>query len=116
MFGWVLFRSDTLTQALLFFKTMFGFSGAELANHPIGRYASHQVLVAIGLGAVFSAPVWRWGQEQLTKLTAAAPQKLQPPLRTIGALAEALVLIVLLLVSAAWLAGGTYNPFIYYRF
>ena len=33
-----------------------------------------------------------------------------------GLVFEAVLLVALLLISAAWLAGGTYNPFIYYRF
>jgi hypothetical protein len=27
-----------------------------------------------------------------------------------------LVVVALLLISGSWLAGGTYNPFIYFRF
>ena len=33
-----------------------------------------------------------------------------------GLVLEVILLVGLLIVSAAWLAGGTYNPFIYYRF
>jgi len=29
---------------------------------------------------------------------------------------EAVITIGLLLISSAWLAGSTYNPFIYFRF
>jgi alginate O-acetyltransferase complex protein AlgI len=116
MFGWVLFRADTLSHALLFFKTMFGFSAADLANHPLGRYVSRQVLCAIALGVVFAAPTWPWFKSWLAKLPARVPQATQTPLHTLGAVAEIILLAALLLVSAAWLAGGTYNPFIYYRF
>jgi len=31
-------------------------------------------------------------------------------------LLETLLNAALMLISLAWLAGGTYNPFIYYRF
>jgi len=34
----------------------------------------------------------------------------------IGAAAQLAVVLALLIISAAWLAGGTYNPFIYFRF
>jgi hypothetical protein len=42
------------------------------------------------------------------------------PARTIyfglGQILEIFLVVALLLISAAWLAGGTYNPFIYFRF
>ena len=34
----------------------------------------------------------------------------------LGQLLEVVAVVALLLISAAWLAGGTYNPFIYFRF
>jgi hypothetical protein len=46
----------------------------------------------------------------------AQPPLIRATLQTGGAVIEVTILIALLIVSAAWLAGGTYNPFIYYRF
>jgi hypothetical protein len=34
----------------------------------------------------------------------------------LGQVVEIALVVALLLISAAWLAGGTYNPFIYFRF
>ncbi len=116
MFGWVLFRSETFSQAILFFKAMFGLGVAEATGQPIGRYLSRQVLWALALGVIFSAPTWPRLKALLAKWTDATPGSIRPVLRTTGQLAEAIILVMLLLVSAAWLAGGTYNPFIYYRF
>jgi hypothetical protein len=33
-----------------------------------------------------------------------------------GSVFEILLIVMLLIASSAWLAGGTYNPFIYFRF
>jgi hypothetical protein len=41
---------------------------------------------------------------------------MQPGAQLGGYLVELVLNVALLLVSAAWLAGGTYNPFIYFRF
>ena len=73
MFGWVLFRADTLSHALLFFKTMFHFNAADLANHPLGRYVSRRVLCAIALGVVFAAPTWPWFKSWLANFPRASP-------------------------------------------
>jgi alginate O-acetyltransferase complex protein AlgI len=116
MCGWVLFRSDTLAQAGWFFKTMSGFAAATEAGHPLGRYVSNQVLSAIVLGGIFSGPTWPRLKAWLAKLPDLAPAAIRPALRATGRLAEIILLAALLLVCAAWLAGGTYNPFIYYRF
>lgn len=115
MLGWVLFRADTLTQAVFFLKALAGFD-AVTTGQPVGRYVGRQVLWALVLGVVFAAPTWAWLKSKLATLTDRLPMKLRAPAQTTGYLAETVALIVLLLVSAAWLAGGTYNPFIYYRF
>jgi alginate O-acetyltransferase complex protein AlgI len=65
---------------------------------------------------IFAAPAWPWLKTRLARLTQGAPVPFQSPLQTAGHLTETVLLVVLLLVSSAWLAGGTYNPFIYYRF
>ena len=44
------------------------------------------------------------------------PDMIRPATYIFGFIAEALLIGALFLISAAWLAGGTYNPFIYYRF
>jgi hypothetical protein len=44
------------------------------------------------------------------------PSGLQPAAQAAGQAFELLLVTALLLVSASWLAGGTYNPFIYFRF
>jgi alginate O-acetyltransferase complex protein AlgI len=115
MFGWVLFRADTLTQAVFFFKALAGFD-AVTTGQPLGRYLGRQVMWALALGVIFAAPTWPWLNSRLTRLTDFAPINFRASLQTAGHLAETVILVVLLLVSAAWLAGGTYNPFIYYRF
>jgi hypothetical protein len=40
----------------------------------------------------------------------------RPRLRAIGGALEVPGILILLFLSVAWLAGGTYNPFIYFRF
>jgi alginate O-acetyltransferase complex protein AlgI len=116
MCGWVLFRSDTFSQAMTFFNAMLGLDHAATAAQPLARYVNRQVLWSIGIGIVFSAPLWPWIRDRYGKMAAAAPEPLQAPTHIAGMLLETLLAATLLLISSALLASGTYNPFIYYRF
>jgi hypothetical protein len=50
------------------------------------------------------------------KLGQVLPAAYQPVALIFGGILEILLVVGLLLISAAWLAANTYNPFIYFRF
>lgn len=116
LIGWVLFRADSLQHAWTFSSAMFGFSESIPIKQPLAGYLTHQVMIGLAAGIVFSTPAWPGFKAGLGRIVAAAPLRSQPAMMTTGSVLEATLLIFLLLISAAWLAGGTYNPFIYYRF
>jgi alginate O-acetyltransferase complex protein AlgI len=114
--GWVLFRADTFSQATEFFKFMFGFGHAAQAGQPLARYVNNEVLCSIALGVIFSAPTWPCLKGLFARIPEMAPDLIRPAIYIVGFVAEIILIGALFLISAAWLAGGTYNPFIYYRF
>jgi alginate O-acetyltransferase complex protein AlgI len=67
-------------------------------------------------GMAFSTPLWPWLKQWAARIVETLPQALGPAARAIGAIAHLLLIMGLLIISAVWLAGGTYNPFIYFRF
>ena len=115
MMGWVLFRANTFGGAKIFFAAMAGFGSAPAAQ-PLARYATNQVLWTIAFGIPFSGPLWGWIKTQCVRLANATPVAGRPALQIFGAILEIALVVALLLVSSAWLAGGTYNPFIYFQF
>jgi alginate O-acetyltransferase complex protein AlgI len=115
LFGWVLFRAATFSQAVAFISSMLG-QGAKSAGQPLERYLTNQVGCTIVIGIIFSAPAWPQFKSWLGKIPSAFPASARPGVEALGGLLETVLLAALFLVSAAWLAGGTYNPFIYYRF
>jgi alginate O-acetyltransferase complex protein AlgI len=115
MMGWVLFRADTFSGAANFLATLFG-AGQAVAAQPLHRYASNEVIWALALGAAFSLPLWDGIKNTGEKLSRFVPAKFQTAYFGAGQLAEIVLIIALLLISTSWLAGGTYNPFIYFRF
>jgi alginate O-acetyltransferase complex protein AlgI len=115
MMGWVLFRAETLASAGQYLLVMGGM-GQPVASRLIFEFGTNQVFCAIILGIVFSGPSWsglkRWG----SRLIQGSPLGFRPALQAFGATADIALNATLLLVSVVWLAGGTYNPFIYFRF
>ncbi|HWM49447.1 MAG TPA: MBOAT family O-acyltransferase [Xanthobacteraceae bacterium] len=106
MATWALFRADTLGGAVHYLTAMAGF-GADPAVAPSPhRFLGFDVLLAMGAGVLAAGP-WgaRWGRALADRLVAG-------PVR-VGQLAGAAALLALVTLS---LAGGAYNPFIYFRF
>jgi alginate O-acetyltransferase complex protein AlgI len=105
MIGWVLFRSETFSQALAYLAAMFGFGRGNSALVPPALLLDQVTLIAIGLGIVCSLPVRRW-----------LAGKSWPEPSGLFAAVRLAVLAGLFLLCAMQLAAGTYNPFIYFRF
>jgi len=115
MMAWVLFRADTFAGAGHYFAALFG-AGSVIQAQPLHRYLSNEVLWALGLGAAFSMPLWEGIKSVGEKISRRLPEKSRAIYFALGQLIEIVMVVALLLISSAWLAGGTYNPFIYFRF
>jgi alginate O-acetyltransferase complex protein AlgI len=115
MMCWVLFRADSFSVAAHYFGALFG-AGAVIQAQPLQRYASREVIWALSLGAAFSLPLWGAIKDFGERISRFMPDKVQPVYFAAGQIIEIVLVLALLLISSAWLAGGTYNPFIYFRF
>jgi alginate O-acetyltransferase complex protein AlgI len=101
VFGWVLFRSDTISQAVYMMKQMLtGFNFSAAAMSLFISYLSIKNLVVLAGAVVLCLPLGQWIPATLKK-----NQTLQYGL-----------CYILLIVCLLNLASGTYNPFIYFRF
>lgn len=111
MGGWVLFRCETLAQALDWYAALAGFAAGNAARHPLEEFANLHVLTTIVVAVVFAAPLARrigaWRDRAASEAGALARVALAADVTWTGAV---------LALSAAFLAAGTYNPFIYFRF
>ena len=115
MAGWVIFRANTFPAAADYFRALSGITHAPFAP-AVQLYLTGQVICALALGIAFSGPLWDAIQSTTAKAGRAAPAALRPLLQATGSAAETCLVVASLVVSSAWLAGGTYNPFIYFRF
>jgi alginate O-acetyltransferase complex protein AlgI len=111
MGGWVLFRCDTLAHAIGYYAALLGTNDASAALHPLARHLNGLVATTLIVAVIFSAPLarrigaWRDRVAATTRAGAA-----------IVLAADTAWLAAVFVASAALLAAGTYNPFIYFRF
>jgi alginate O-acetyltransferase complex protein AlgI len=113
--GWVLFRADSWGHAMGYFSALAGL-GPDAIAQPLERYVSQQVLWSLALGTIFATPVWPWLRERLAHWAQTLTGARQTMAGAAALVFDPLLTATLFLISAAWLAGGTYNPFIYFRF
>ena len=102
MIGWVFFRADTLTHAGAFLRSMFGLGGQSLL-YPVERYATPAVVSALVVGVLLATLP---AQEMIARIARGTAVRV----------AGNAMLLCLLALSMLGIAGGAYNPFIYYRF
>lgn len=106
MMTWVLFRADTLGAARHYFGALIGFGSSSWAVPPLHRFLGLDVVSALAAGVIASGP---FGDHMLIRLG----EFLRAGGVKVGRLAGLAALFVLVTLS---LAGGAYNPFIYFRF
>jgi alginate O-acetyltransferase complex protein AlgI len=103
--GWVLFRSQDLSQAIRFLEAMFTLTDWPL-SYELSRALNYRnVLFLLAALSVFFLP------GDFSMITLLINKKEPLPV-----LAGALMILVLLPYCAALIVGGANSPFIYYRF
>jgi alginate O-acetyltransferase complex protein AlgI len=95
---------------------MGGILFAKQTQNALPAMLSHQETCALVAGIILATPLWTQGKEWIARTLANSPGKWASTAQTTGACAQLLLAAGLLIISTAWLAGGTYNPFIYFRF
>lgn len=102
LFGWVLFRAESIGYAFDYVRSMFGLLPTA-PTHETAYYFTNFNLLVMVVATVLS--VGACGR--LLTIAAASPWRQR--------LLDAW-LIILLVLSMSFLAGASYNPFIYFRF
>lgn len=111
MFGWVLFRSDTLYDAVVRWARLFGLGPEPKATLVVARAT---IISDIGVTVLVVAAMWCLLIEPLLERGRSAEARPAPLFRRIPALYPlALVLFVLSILA---IESGQYSPFIYFQF
>ncbi|CAN5361488.1 MBOAT family O-acyltransferase [soil metagenome] len=105
MVGWVFFKTETLTHAILFIKKMFSF---DFSNYDI--YFERTFWTMLVLAFIFSFA------GAFTKIQKIQESFLFEEYSIRRTIAMSLVCIILFVVCEATITSSGFNPFIYYRF
>jgi len=112
MLGWVLFRADTFAHAARFAGALFGAgAGPASSPYPLALFMDPLLATALAAGLVGSLPLWpavgRWRAERAARGAG---------LDGLLELARTGAFLAVLAAALLQMAGGTYSPFIYFRF
>ncbi|MCC7328238.1 MAG: MBOAT family protein [Burkholderiales bacterium] len=111
MGGWVLFRCETLAQAVGYYSALVGLAHGDALRRPLAELLDPYVACTLAIGALFATPLarmlGRWRDRVGTRGGLSGVALLGAD---VGWLAAVFV------VASTFLAAGTYNPFIYFRF
>ncbi len=101
MIGWVIFRSDSLLQAIQYIKSLFGIVENQFCNAETILYIKEYAIYII-LGIVFSIPL----KGKIKKLKD----------NVIIRFVYIAIIIFIFYICMCYIIKGTYNPFIYFNF
>jgi alginate O-acetyltransferase complex protein AlgI len=114
--GWVFFRAENLRHATAFLKTMVGLGSEQGVHYSISQFFPADVSIVLIAGIIGSTPF-------LPVINRLLSIHLIPPHPVRGEAGffvlysmRILALLLIMAVVSMNLAGGSYNPFIYFRF
>ena len=100
--GWIIFRANSLSEAFVYLKSVFGLNGNAFSDGMFTGWFS-QNLILLVIGVFLCTPVIKRICEKAEENTAAR-------------VVEAIGLCCLFVLSVASLVSNSYNPFIYFNF
>jgi len=111
--GWVLFRSDTINDAITYISIMFN-TDSGTNWQIVLLYLNPKILFELAMAALFSFPVLSIVKETMQKLMSRGKNSLG--IETVMHSFRLLIFALLSYFSVISLSANAYNPFIYFRF
>lgn len=111
--GWVLFRSDTIVQAIEYIKVMFSFTNSSNMNDIAITYIDQNKYFLI-FAILLSTPIAVYINNVVTKLINKSSYK-----KVLSILVDFSVnsmYVLLFIINISYIVKNTYNPFIYFNF
>jgi len=114
--GWLLFRSNDMSQFSSYFKTLFGFNASSSIDLLFSEFLTLKLIVLFLFALVLSTPItyklFIKSDSEMKTLSSLTPNQYQ----LIVPLLWYILLMIILLLSVSSICNQTYNPFIYFRF
>lgn len=103
MIGWMIFRSNSLNELLLFIKTMFSYKQTDWITILADNLSTFNSLIFIVPAFILSFPILKKIKEKYSG-------------KTIYIILTNILLLMLFIMCIVYLTSSSYNPFIYFRF
>lgn len=103
MIGWMIFRSNSLNELLLFIKTMFSYKQTDWITILADNLSTFNSLIFIVPAFILSFPIFKKLNEKYSN-------------KIIYKIILNIILLTLFLICIICLTSSSYNPFIYFRF
>ncbi|MGL5439568.1 MAG: MBOAT family O-acyltransferase [Filifactoraceae bacterium] len=100
--GWVMFRANSMSDALVFYKTMFIWNGDNIFT--FFKALDNWNIIAFAMGLIFATPIMRTVKEKIES------DKVEI------VIFEYIIYFIIYVVSIMFVSGSSFNPFIYFRF
>jgi len=114
--GWVFFRAESLSQAMLYLQSMWGSARGDGKAYYAAMYLDRQLFCTLVVAVVFSMPVVPQLGKTWRALLRHTPAAVAAILDGAAGIVVTLSIVALFVVAIATMANSTYNPFIYFRF
>lgn len=112
----MIFRSESIGQAWDMIKAMAGFARGDGSVYNVGSYLNPEFIAVFAVGVLGCLPIIPALNRRLSRWIGSRPRSAVVPLTTIHTLLEFSALALIFIWAIMWIANGTYNPFIYFRF
>lgn len=112
LLSWVFFSLENMESIFTFLKAMFGFNAAGFAdNAALYQWKNSLVLLCVAAVAATPLPKYLAG-----KLEGLCGSKKKENVGICFGILEKAALVIVLLLSVAYIVDASYNPFLYFRF
>lgn len=104
--GWVLFRANTISQAIEFLKIMFGVEKVPFYDQIFVQYLMENWVFLL-IGVLYSLGLFKYLRKKMSEI---------PKADKLTDITTIIVYNGLFILSVSYLVMGAYNPFIYFNF
>lgn len=101
--GWVIFRAESMTDAISYIQTMFGFGASSLWD-PLFLQTLQQLSVWLVIGILLSTPIVPYLKKKL------------PQNNIVLDIIYCIFMVVIFIIATSSIVSSSYNPFIYFNF
>jgi len=115
--GWAIFRASDMSQAFDLLRSMAGFGGGDGTRYFVSLYVNSETILAASAGIFISFPFFKALEKHLVPMVEKRISfEMGTPLRIFSQAIGYIFFLTVFYVSILAVIGGTYSPFIYFRF